>query len=78
MLHQIVNSKQFSGAAGRVFERFCAEVVAPSGGDLYLTVRRENKTACAFYVRHGMKAVGTVAWAGGTIPGLVYSKDCAS
>lgn len=30
MLHQIVNSKQFSGAAGRVFEKFCAEVVAPS------------------------------------------------
>jgi hypothetical protein len=75
MLHQIVNSGQFSGAGGRVFEKFCAEVVVPSGGDLYLTVRRENMTACAFYERHGMKAVGTVMWAGGTIPGLVFRKS---
>jgi hypothetical protein len=77
MLHQIVNSRQFSGAAGRVFEKFCAEVVGPSGGDLYLTVRRENTTACAFYERHGMKAVGTVAWAAGTIPGAVYFRSVA-
>jgi hypothetical protein len=76
MLHQIVNSKQFSGAGGRVFGKFCAGVVAPSGGDLYLTVRRENKTACAFYERHGMKVIGAVAWAGGTIPGVVYFRDC--
>jgi hypothetical protein len=78
VLHQIVNSKQFSGSAGRIFEKFCAEVVAPSGGDLYLTVRRENKTACAFYERHGMKVVVVgrrVAWAGGAIPGLVFFRD---
>ncbi len=78
MLHQIVNSKQFSGAAGRVFEKFCDEVVAPSGGDLYLTVRRENKTACAFYERHGMRVVGTVAWANGSIPGHIYFRDVGS
>jgi hypothetical protein len=76
MLHQIVNSKQFSGAGGRVFEKFCDEVVAPSGGDLYLTVRRANRTACAFYERHGMKVVGTVAWSAGRIPGLVYFRNC--
>ena len=74
MLHQIVNSKQFSGAGAKVFKKFCDEVVRPSGGDLYLTVRRENTTACAFYERHGMKVIGTVAWAGGTIPGLVFRR----
>jgi len=29
MLHQILNRRQFSGAGGRVFERFIAEVVKP-------------------------------------------------
>jgi hypothetical protein len=39
MLHQIVNSEQFNGKADRRFERFCAEVVRPLGGQLHLTVR---------------------------------------
>jgi hypothetical protein len=77
MLHQIVNSQQFSGAGGRVFENFCAEVVGPLGGKLYLTVRQENKTACSFYKRHGMKVVGSVAWAKGTIPGHIYFRGLA-
>ena len=55
------------------FEKFCAEVVRP--GDLYLTVRQENKTACAFYERHGMEVVGCVAWANGSIPGHVYFRE---
>jgi hypothetical protein len=74
MLHQIINGNQFSGAGGRVFERFFDEIVVPSGGDLYLTVRAENTVACAFYARHGMRIAGKVAWSGGTIPGLVYRK----
>ena len=57
---------------GRVFEHFVREIVKPSGDDLYLGVREENTVACAFYERHGMKVVGTVAWSAGTIPGLVY------
>lgn len=72
ILHQILNSRQFSGAGGRVFEQFVEEIVRPSGGDLYLSVRKENAVACAFYERHGMKVVGKVAWSGGTLPGLVY------
>jgi len=72
MLHQILNSQQFSGKGGEVFERFVEEIVKPSGGDLYLSARKENAVACAFYRRHGMKVVGKVAWSGGTIPGLVY------
>jgi hypothetical protein len=72
MLHQIVNSGQFNGAGRRVFEQFVAEIVKPSGGDLYLSVRKQNAVACSFYERHGMKVVGTVAWSAGTITGLVY------
>ena len=49
MLHQIVNRNQFNGSGGRVFDRFFEEIVVPSGGDLYLTVRSENTNACAFY-----------------------------
>jgi hypothetical protein len=72
MLHQILNSRQFSGKGGEVFEQFVREIVRPSGGDLYLSVRKENTVACAFYERHGMQVVGKVAWSGGLIPGLVY------
>lgn len=78
MLHQILNSKQFSGAGRRVFERFCAEIVRPLGGHLYLSVRQENTTACQFYERHGMDVVGTVAWAKGTIPGHIFFRDVGS
>lgn len=72
MLHQIVNSSQFNRAGGRVFEQFVAEIVEPSGGDLYLSVRKENVVACRFYERQGMEVVGTVAWKNRTIPGQVY------
>lgn len=72
MLHQIVNSSQFNGAGRRVFKQFVAEIVERSGGDLYLTVRKQNGVACRFYKRHGMKVAGRVAWKDRTIPGLVY------
>jgi hypothetical protein len=72
MLHQIVNGKQFSGAGGRVFNQFVEKIVKPSGGDLYLTVRKENTVACQFYERQGMEIAGTVTWSAGAIPGLVY------
>jgi len=72
MLHQILNSDQFNGAGRRVFRNFVNEIVKRSGGDLYLTVRRENRVACRFYERQGMRVAGTVAWKQGTIPGRVY------
>lgn len=72
MLHQILNSQQFNGAGRKVFRQFVEEIVKPYGGDLYLTVRRENTVARRFYKRHGMVVVGTVAWKNKTIPGLVY------
>jgi len=74
MLHQILNSRQFSGRGGEVFEQFVQEVVKPSGGDLYLSVRKQNAVACSFYERHGMAVVGWVSWSGGTLAGLVYRR----
>ena len=74
MLHQILNANQFNGSAGRLFNQFFERVVGSNGGDLYLTVRKENKVACRFYRRHGMRIAGKVAWAGGTIPGVIYRK----
>jgi hypothetical protein len=73
MLHQILNSKQFNGTGGRVFRKFVNEVVKPSSGDLYLSVRKQNETACRFYERQCMNVAGCVAWKNGTIPGLVYA-----
>lgn len=72
MLHQILNSQQFNGAGRQVFRRFVREIVKPSGGDLYLSVRRDNTVACRFYERQGMTVAGTVTWKNRTIPGLVY------
>jgi phage baseplate assembly protein gpV len=72
MLHQILNSEQFNGAGSRVFRQFVNEIVRVSGGNLYLSVRKQNEVACRFYERHGMTVAGTVAWSGGTIPGRVY------
>jgi FR47-like protein len=72
MVHQILNSRQFNGAGRRVLRQFVADIVEPSGGNLYLTVRRENAVACRFYERHGMRVAGTVAWKKKTIPELVY------
>jgi AcrR family transcriptional regulator len=72
MLHQILNGRQFNGAGRKVFRQFVAEIVDPSGGDLYLSVRRENRVARRFYERLGMRVAGTVAWKNSTIPGLVY------
>lgn len=72
MLHQILNANQFNGAGRKVFRKFVNEVVKPSDGDLYLSVRKENAVACSFYKRQGMSVAGTVAWKRGTIPGLVY------
>jgi hypothetical protein len=74
MLHQILNSGQFNGAAGTVFEQFCNEVVNPSDGDLYLAVRENNTVARGFYERHGMILVGTVVWDGGKMPGCIYRR----
>jgi hypothetical protein len=59
-LHQIVNSGQFSGWGGRIFEQFVEEIVKPGGGDLYLSVRKENTVACQFYERHGIGGEGAV------------------
>jgi hypothetical protein len=73
MVHQILNTNQFNGAGGRVFEQFVEEIVKPSGGDLFLSVRKENTVACQFYERNGMVLVGTVSWSAGTISGLMYS-----
>jgi hypothetical protein len=72
MLHQILNSRQVSGKGGEVFEQFVREIVEPSGGELYLSVRKENAVACSFYEHHDMKVVGKVSWSGGTLPGRVY------
>jgi hypothetical protein len=72
MLHQILNSEQFNGSGRRVFRRFVDKIVKPSGGDLYLSVRKENRVACQFYERNGMKVAGTVAWKNRTIAGVVY------
>jgi hypothetical protein len=72
MLHQILNSGQFNGAGGRVFEQFVEEIVRPYA--VYLSVRSANDVARRFYEKHGMSVVGSISWLNGTLPGVIYRR----
>jgi hypothetical protein len=76
VLHQILNTAQHNGAGHEVFERFCTEIISPAGGNLFLSVRSENRVAQKFYERNGMQCVGSVCWQrhDRRLGGLVYWK----
>jgi len=75
ILHQILNATNERGTAAAVFQRFC-EFVTSLGVNvnLYLTVRESNQRARRFYEKLGMRSIGRIAWAKGTIPGVIYAK----
>ena len=72
ILHQIVTTKH-DGRASIVFNKLLNNINDP----LYLTVRAANQKAVDFYIRNGLKEIGTISWAKNTIPGKVfgYSPD---
>ena len=64
----IANSQPGNGNAKVILNQFfewCPQ-------NVYLSVRKDNLTACQFYDSIGMKLVGETSWAKGTIPGNVY------
>ncbi len=65
---QIVTLEQGNGVASKVLQKFFAEMKT----NVWLTVRAENDRARAFYIKNGMKEVGTISWSDGKIPGVVY------
>lgn len=65
---QIVTSAQGNGNASSVLQKFFNEM----NTNVWLTVRAENPRARAFYIKNGMKEVGSISWSSGTIPGVVY------
>tara|TARA_Y100000004_G_scaffold78434_1_gene88306 strand:+ start:985 stop:1416 length:432 start_codon:yes stop_codon:yes gene_type:complete len=69
ILHQIVKGK--NGNARKTIEDFFNFV----NTNVYLTVRENNLIANKFYEKVGMKKVGTISWAEGTMPGLIWKKD---
>jgi len=68
ILHQIVKDK--NGNARKTIEDFFKFV----NTNVYLTVRENNVIANKFYEKVGMEKVGTISWAKGTMPGLVWKK----
>ena len=72
ILHQIVKGKD--GNARKTIEDFFAYV----NTNVYLTVRKDNTIANKFYDKVGMKQVGTISWAKGTMPGLIWKKEIPS
>ena len=74
-IHQILNDNQFNGCGTKIFNKFFEEVVIPSGGNLFLTLREHNIIACKFFEKNGMKNVSKILWKKGTIEGIVYHKQ---
>ena len=74
MITEILNSSQFNGRGSEIFLKFFKEIVDKSGNNLYLTVRKDNITACKFYEKNKMKQIGNVYWKNGTISGIIYSR----
>jgi hypothetical protein len=68
MLHQILNIRPGSGRAHKVLRAFFKMMCAP----VWLTVRKSNSHAIKFYLKNGMKKVGTTAWMSGSMPGVVF------
>ena len=68
MLHQILNVKPGSGRAHKILKTFFAAMKSP----VWLTVRKSNSHAIKFYIKNGMKRVGTTAWMSGSMPGVVF------
>jgi len=70
VLHQIVNSQPGNGNAKVILNNFfewCPQ-------DVYLSVRTDNLTACAFYDKIDMLCIGEISWSKGRLPGRVYVK----
>ena len=71
ILHQIVNKNFASGNAEKVINRFFDYVKS----NVFLSVRSENKRACRFYEKVGMKEVGKITWGSNNqISGKVFVK----
>jgi hypothetical protein len=68
MLHQILNTDPKSGRAHKALQSFFQMSNAP----VWLTVRKSNSHAIKFYLKNGMKKVGTTAWMNGEMPGVVF------
>ena len=70
VLHQIASDSPGSGNAQSILNNFFEH--CPK--DVFLSVRADNLTANAFYVKMNMNLIGTTSWSKGTIPGNVYVK----
>ena len=57
---------------------FITDFFAYVNTNVYLTVRKDNIIANKFYDKVGMKQVGTISWAKGTMPGLIWKKEIPS
>jgi hypothetical protein len=70
ILHQIA-AKNRDGSASDALQRFFKWTERR----VFLSVRSDNDIAKKFYIKNGMKLIGTTSWAKETIPGDVYLYD---
>ena len=70
ILHQIA-AKNRNGSASDALQRFFKWTESR----VFLSVRSDNDIAKKFYIKNGMKLIGTTSWAKETIPGDVYLYD---
>lgn len=67
-IKQIVNENIGNGNAALALETF----VYDTSRDIYLSVRKDNYRAIAFYKKNMFIEVGSINWKNDTIPGLVF------
>ena len=71
ILHQIVAKTKGNGSARKALMDFFDYVKS----NVWLTVREDNVVANSLYEKVGMKQVGTITWANGTMPGIIWKRD---
>jgi hypothetical protein len=70
ILHQIMNTNEGSGEAGKLLNKF----INSFNTDIWLRVRKSNTRAINFYRKFGFKEVGITSWKNNEIQGLVFVK----
>lgn len=71
VLKQIVkDSNSTKNAKNAMFEFF-----KYTNDNVWLTVRADNYKAISLYEKTGMKRVGNISWASGTIQGAIFFKE---
>lgn len=73
VIRQIVSRSQGNGAASAVLCGFIDQIQKPT--QVWLSVRKDNARAVAFYLKHGFSVVATKWWSNHTVEGYIMKRS---